>query len=98
MNKPIDMFLTKEAFNEYTKHLREQTATSYGMTVEQWDAAVLGQHVVTQSLPQPFPIKDIVVCQHSQCPTCKGSGFDLKTGEMCIHNISCSCSRCSPRY
>ncbi len=39
--KPIDMFLTKEAFNEYAKRLREEQAKEYGMTLEEWDQAVL---------------------------------------------------------
>lgn len=96
--KPLDLFLTKEAFNEYSKRLREQTAQSYGMTLEQWDAAVLGQHVVTQSFTQqPQPIKS-EPCLHTQCPTCKGSGFNLETGEPCVHFISCTCPKCSPRY
>ena len=40
MNKIVDMFLTKEAFNEYAKRLREEQAREHGMTLEQWDEAV----------------------------------------------------------
>ena len=47
MNKVVDMFLTKEAFNEYAKRLREQQAKEYGMTLEEWDAAVLTQQTVS---------------------------------------------------
>ncbi len=40
MQKIVDMFLTKEAFNEYAKRLREEQAREHGMTLEQWDDAV----------------------------------------------------------
>jgi len=96
MNKPLDLFLTKEAFEQYTQRLREQTAKQHGMTLKEWDAAVLGQHVVTQSFTQQ-PIKSDP-CLHTQCPTCKGTGFNIQTGEMCVHFISCPCPKCSPRY
>ena len=45
--KPIDILLTKEAFNEYAKRLREENAREHGMTLEQWDAAVLTQQTVS---------------------------------------------------
>ena len=56
MNKQIiqDIFLTKEAFEQYAKRLREEKAREYGMTLEQWDDAVLNGTVVshnTQSHP-----------------------------------------------
>ena len=38
--KPIDLFLTKEAFDAYATRLREEKAREYGMTLEQWDEAV----------------------------------------------------------
>ena len=40
MNKVVDMFLTKEAFEQYAKRLREEQAREHGMTLEQWDEAV----------------------------------------------------------
>jgi hypothetical protein len=43
-----DLLLTKEAFEIYTRKLREETAKQHGMTLEQWDKAVLGQDVVQQ--------------------------------------------------
>ena len=46
MNKPIDIMLTKEVFEEYSKRLREERAKEFGMTLEQWDAAILNQDVV----------------------------------------------------
>jgi hypothetical protein len=42
-----DMLLTKEAFIQYTKQLREETAKRYGMTLEEWDDAVATGKVVT---------------------------------------------------
>ena len=38
--KPIDLFLTKEAFEQYAMRLREEKAHEHGMTLEQWDEAV----------------------------------------------------------
>ena len=47
--KPIDMFLTKEAFEQYAIRLREEQARKYGMTLEQWDEAVATQQVVNHN-------------------------------------------------
>jgi hypothetical protein len=38
--KSLDLFLTKEAFEQYATRLREEKARDYGMTLEQWDEAV----------------------------------------------------------
>lgn len=51
--KPIDLFLTKEAFEQYAIRLREEKAKEYGMTLEQWDAAVLSGQVVSHNTQQP---------------------------------------------
>ena len=53
MNKQVitDMFLTKEAFEQYSKRLREEQAKEYGMTLEQWDAAVAAQQIVNPITP-----------------------------------------------
>ena len=40
MKKPLDLLLTKEAFDAYAIRLREEKAREYGMTLEQWDEAV----------------------------------------------------------
>ena len=40
------MMLTKEAFEQYMLRLREERAKQYGMTLEQWDAAVASGAVV----------------------------------------------------
>jgi hypothetical protein len=45
--KPIDMFLTKEAFEQYAIRLREEQARKYGMTLKQWDAAILSGATVS---------------------------------------------------
>jgi hypothetical protein len=52
MNKVVDMFLTKEAFNEYAKRLREENAREHGMTLEQWDNAVLTGMTVSPNTPR----------------------------------------------
>ena len=52
--KPIDLFLTKEAFEQYALRLREEKAREYGMTLEQWDAAVLSGAIVSHNTQQ-FP-------------------------------------------
>lgn len=38
--KTLDMFLTKEAFEQYARRLREEQAKQYGMTLEEWDIAI----------------------------------------------------------
>jgi len=43
-----EILLTKEAFEIYARQLREETAKQHGMTLEEWDAAVLQQGVVQQ--------------------------------------------------
>ena len=43
-----DLLLTKEAFEIHARKLREETAKQHGMTLEQWDAAILSQEVVQQ--------------------------------------------------
>jgi hypothetical protein len=48
MNKPIDIMLTKEAFEEYSKRLREERAKEFDMTLEEWDKAVADMSVVQQ--------------------------------------------------
>ena len=47
--KPTDIFLTKEAFEQYALRLREEKAREYGMTLEQWDEAVLNGTVVSHN-------------------------------------------------
>jgi len=47
MKKYTDnILLTKEAFEIHARKLREETAKQHGMTLEQWDAAILSQSVV----------------------------------------------------
>lgn len=36
-------------------------------------------------------------CLHDNCNECNGTGIKANGG-MCIHNISCSCNKCSPTY
>jgi hypothetical protein len=43
-----EILLTKEAFEIYARQLREETAKQHGMTLEQWDEAILQQNVVQQ--------------------------------------------------
>jgi hypothetical protein len=42
-----DLFLTKEAFEQYVKRLREEQAKQHGMTLEEWDDSVINGKVVT---------------------------------------------------
>jgi len=48
MEKQIitDLMLTKEAFEQYARKLREDRAKEFGMTLEQWDAAIANGSVV----------------------------------------------------
>jgi hypothetical protein len=41
-----EILLTKEAFALYAQQLREETAKQHGMTLEQWDTAILNQSTV----------------------------------------------------
>jgi hypothetical protein len=41
-----NVLLTKEAFEIYARQLREEKAKEYGMTLEEWDAAVSNGSVV----------------------------------------------------
>jgi len=43
---PDSMMLTKESFEQYMLRLREERAKQYGMTLEQWDAAVVTGAIV----------------------------------------------------
>ena len=44
--KITDVFLTKEAFEQHSKRLREERAKQYGLTLEEWDNAVHNGSVV----------------------------------------------------
>jgi len=57
MKKYTDnILLTKEAFALYARQLREQTAKQHGLTLEEWDAAILSQSVVeAKSSPYVYP-------------------------------------------
>ena len=53
MEKQImtDLMLTKEAFEQYARKLREDRAKEFGMTLEQWDAAIANGDVVQTPNP-----------------------------------------------
>ena len=53
--KTVDMFLTKEAFEQYARRLREEQAKQYGMTLEQWDNAIASGSVVQTLNPNTPP-------------------------------------------
>jgi hypothetical protein len=44
-----DLLLTKEAFEEYIYRQRQAEATSYGLTLEQYQQAVLSGSVIRTS-------------------------------------------------
>ena len=52
--KPIDIFLTKEAFDQYATRLREEKAREYGMTLEQWDEAVRTSATISHNTQHPI--------------------------------------------
>jgi hypothetical protein len=54
MKKPIDIFLTKEAFEQYATRLREEKAREYGMTLEQWDEAVRTSATINPNTQHPI--------------------------------------------
>ncbi len=60
MNKVVDMFLTKEAFEQYAKRLREEQAREHGMTLEQWDESVrTGATVSPNTQPSSSPTSSL---------------------------------------
>ena len=51
-----EILLTKEAFALYAQQLREETAKQHGLTLEEWDAAILSQSIVeAKSSPYVYP-------------------------------------------
>lgn len=57
--KPLDLLLTKEAFNEYAKRLREENAREHGMTLEQWDEAVRNSTTVSHNTQPSSSLNEI---------------------------------------
>lgn len=55
MNKQVitDMFLTKEAMLLHVKNLREKQATEYGLSLEQYEQAIVSGSVITPTSPKP---------------------------------------------
>jgi hypothetical protein len=50
------LMLTKESFEEYALRLRIERAKEFGMTLEQWDAAIASGSVVQTPNPNtPTP-------------------------------------------
>ena len=47
--------LTKEAFEQHARKLREERAKQYGMTLEQWDAAIASGSIVQTPNPNTPP-------------------------------------------
>jgi len=45
---PDSLMLTKEAFEQHMLRLRAERAKQYGMTLEQWDAAIANGDVIQQ--------------------------------------------------
>ena len=45
-----NILLTRESFALYAQQLREETAKQHGLTLEEWDAAILNQDVVEAKL------------------------------------------------
>lgn len=42
-----------------------------------------------------YPV-NVKECLHNSCPECDGTGKNKKTGAVCVHFISCRCSKCMP--
>ena len=52
---PDSLMLTKEAFEQHARKLREERAKQYGMTLEQWDAAIGSGSIVQTPNPDTPP-------------------------------------------
>jgi len=57
--KPLDLLLTKEAFDAYATRLREEKAREYGMTLEQWDEAIRTGAIVSPNTQLPTEWNDL---------------------------------------
>jgi hypothetical protein len=58
MNKQVitDMFLTKEAMLLHVKNIREKQAAEYGLSLEQYEHAIVSGSVITPlTLTPPKP-------------------------------------------
>ena len=42
------LMLTKKAFEQHILHLRTERAKQYGMTLDQWDTAIINGDIVQQ--------------------------------------------------
>lgn len=51
------------------------------------------EEMVKQWKDDQFGKLGVSKCLHDNCPECKGSGIKA-TGGICIHMISCSCTKC----
>lgn len=52
---PDSLMLTKEAFEQHARKLREERAKQYGMTLEQWDDAIASGSIVQTPNPNTPP-------------------------------------------
>ena len=60
--KPLDLLLTKEAFDMYATRLREEKAREYGMTLEQWDEAVRSGATVSHNTQPSSSLHNNNIC------------------------------------
>jgi len=52
--KPLSLALTKEDFEKIILKQRQQQAATYGLTLEEWDKAILNGTTVTSSILPPL--------------------------------------------
>jgi hypothetical protein len=51
------MMLTKEAFEQYIQQQRQSEATQYGLTLEEYNQAIMNGNVVQAKSPSDLPPK-----------------------------------------
>jgi hypothetical protein len=51
------MMLTKEAFEQYIQQQRESQAAQYGLTLEEYNQAIMNRDVVQAKFPSDLPPK-----------------------------------------
>lgn len=54
--KPLSLALTKEDFEKIILKQRQQQAATYGLTLEEWDKAILNGTIVTPTTSSILPL------------------------------------------
>lgn len=92
----VDYIVDNEDVNFYTlddianaMHLKDKTVEKEKVTEMTKTPFKLFQEFIEST--KKYESK----CLHDSCTSCNGTGFK-NDGSMCVHMISCNCSKCNP--